>query len=250
MSNLVVGPPEDPAFPTLPPIPEVPPAVPGVNVMFSKEIQTPPEGQNISVSTTGSWAGSVYGGIADAVAKFFTMIVSPMAGYAKQTFYGEAAMDFNGKGGLVAGFTGVARGFGKTNKTPGAVNDVVGYNGIAFKETDCWAAGLHGEVRDSVAGGVAIGLNAEIVSLKEGTRGIGVNAMNWAGNPKADNAFNGLGAFDSGLSLEGVNGLTKFLKLSTGGNAIWVYDPQPSVAIVGKLKITIDGQPFHIPVCQ
>lgn len=248
MSNLVVGPPEDPAFPTLPPIPEVPPAVPGVNVMFSKDIQTPPEGQNISVSTTGSWAGSVYGGIADAVAKFFTTIVSPMAGYAKQTFYGEAAMDFNGKGGLVAGFTGVARGFGKTNKTTGAVNDVVGYNGVAFKDTDCWAAGLHGEVRDSVAGGVAIGLNGEIVSLEQGTRGIGVNAMNWAGNPKAESVYNGLGEFEHGINLEGVQGMSKLFRLA-GNNPVWIYDPKPPVPL-GKLAITIDGTTFYIPVCR
>ncbi len=248
MSNLVVGPP-DPDFPTLPPIPEVPPAVPGVNVMFSKDIQTPPEGQSISVSTTGSWAGSVYGGIADAVAKFFTMIVSPMAGYAKQTFYGEAAMDFNGKGGLVAGFTGVARGFGKTNKTPGAVNDVVGYNGVAFKDTDCWAAGLHGEVRDSVAGGVAIGLNAEIVSLEPGTRGIGVHALNWGGNAAAESAFCGQGAFKHGLNLEGVSEMTDLLKLSSNGGH-FIYDPKPSVAVIGKLRITIDGSTFYIPVCQ
>ncbi len=248
MSNLVVGPP-DPDFPTLPPIPEVPTAVPGVNVMFSKDIQTPPEGQSISVSTTGSWAGSVYGGIADAVAKFFTMIVSPMAGYAKQTFYGEAAMDFNGKGGLVAGFTGVARGFGKTNKTPGAVNDVVGYNGVAFKDTDCWAAGLHGEVRDSVAGGVAIGLNAEIVSLEPGTRGIGVHALNWGGNAAAESAFCGQGAFKHGLNLEGVSEMTDLLKLSSNGGH-FIYDPKPSVAVIGKLRITIDGSTFYIPVCQ
>lgn len=248
MSNLVVGPP-DPDFPTLPPIPEVPPAVPGVNVMFSKDIQKPPEGQNISVSTTGSWAGSVYGGIADAVAKFFTMIVSPMAGYAKQTFYGEAAMDFNGKGGLVAGFTGVARGFGKTNKTPGAVNDVVGYNGVAFKDTDCWAAGLHGEVRDSVAGGVAIGVNAEIVSLEQGTRGIGVHALNWGGNAAAESAFCGQGAFKHGLNLEGVSEMTDLMKLSSSGGH-FIYDPKPSVAVIGKLRITIDGSTFYIPVCQ
>lgn len=250
MTELVVGPPEDPAFPTLPPIPEVPPEVHGVNVQFSKDVQTPPEGQNISVSTTGSWAGSVYGGIADAVAKFFTMIVSPMAGYAKQTFYGEAAMDFNGKGGLVAGFTGVARGFGKTNKTPGAVNDAVGFNGVAFKDTDCWAAGIHGEVRDNFPGGTAIGVNAELVSTKGATHSIGINIMNWGGNEPADEFCLGNGAFNDGFDLQGVSGMQQLFKLSTGANAIWVYDPQPSVAIIGKLRITLDGQQFHIPVCR
>ena len=157
-------------------------------------------------------------------------------------------MDFNGFGGLTAGVTGVGRGFGKIGTATGAMNDVCGINGVAFKDTNCWAAGLHGEVRDSVSGGVAIGLNGEIASLKEGTRGIGVNAMNWAGNAKAESAFNGLGEFHHGINLEGVQGMSKLFMLA-GNNPVWIYDPTPPKPL-GKLAITIDGQTFYIPVCN
>lgn len=59
-----------------------------------------------------------------------------------------------------------------------------------------------------------------------------------------------IGKWKTGLDFEGVTGMDQLLKLATAQNTTFVYDPQPSIAIVGKLKITIDGQQFHIPVCK
>jgi len=227
----------------------IPPApVASQNVVFLNGIQTPPAGTNVAVSSTGSWANSVYGGIADAMIKFFSLFKSPSAGYAKQAGYFESAMDMNGKGGLVAGITGVARGFGPINPAGGVTNDIVGVNSVSFKDNAGWAAGVHGEVHDNFPGGVAIGVNGEITDLKPGTHGIGLNIMNWAHNPPADEFILGNGAFKDGIVMEGVSGMQHLLKLSTGGNAIWVYDPQPSCAVIGKLRITLDGQEFSLLV--
>jgi hypothetical protein len=223
---------------------------PTQGVVFTNVIQTPPAGTNIAVSSSGSWANSVYGGIADAMVKFFSLFKSPSPGYAKQAAYYESAMDMDGKGGLVAGITGVARGFGKINPAGGVTNDIVGVNSVSFKDNDGWAAGVHGEVHDNFPGGVAIGVNGEICDLKEGTHGIGLNIMNWAKNPPADEFILGNGKFKEGIVMEGVSGMQHLLKLSTGGNAIWIYEPKPSVAVVGKLRISLDGQTFYIPVCQ
>lgn len=222
---LVVGPPEDPLFAPVAPVAPV-----------------------VTDSSTGTWAKSKWAGIADAMLKKFKDMVSPSKGYASHAAYLEARMDFNGVGGLVAGVSGVGTGVGKIN--PGGINDIVGVQGTACKDTNSWAAGLHGEVRDSVAGGTAIGINSEIANLQPGTRGIGVNAMNWAGNPKAESAFNGMGDFQHGINLEAVTGMEQLLRLSTGSSIAFVYDPQPSVAIIGKLRITIDGGQFYIPVCK
>ena len=251
MSNLVVGPPENPAFPAIPPT--TPPVVTPVSVdtviTFNDGIQKPEPGKRIAVSSSGSWANSRWAGIADGMMKFFSDFVSTSKGYARQILYAEARMDFNGVGGLSAGVTGVAEGHGTISTLPGYVNDVVGFNGIALKNTNCWAAGSHGEVRDTVSGGVAIGVNAEIVSLEPGTRGIGVHALNWGGNAAAESAFCGQGAFKHGLNLEGVSEMTDLMKLSSSGGH-FIYDPKPSVAVIGKLRITIDGSTFYIPVCQ
>ena len=59
-----------------------------------------------------------------------------------------------------------------------------------------------------------------------------------------------IGKWKSGFDFQDVTGMDQLFKLATAQNTTFVYDPQPSVAIVGKLKITIDGQQFHIPVCK
>ena len=195
----------------------------------------------IEISTSGNWLGSTVAWVLDAFIKAFKSITSPSRGYAIAGVLGESTMDFNSKGGEVVGLYGVAEGHGVLGADP--VNDVVGVSGTARKNTNCWAAGGHFDVYDTVDGGTAIGVNVEMIGIKPGTWGIGVNVQ-----PYPDSApiigVNLQNKVKTILNTEGAH----VNYLATINSASPMFSSVAPTQVVGRLRIKIDGSDYFIPV--
>lgn len=157
-------------------------------------------------------------------------------------------MDFNGKGGLVVGSYGVAKGTGAIGTT--GVNDVVGVHGTAIKDAPCWSAGVHADVYDTVAGGVGIGTNIEFPKTVTGNRYIGVNMQGDGNNPNMRfEAVNVQGKVATLLNTieSQVDTLLTFSsssKMFKGPGDVGGGVGQPA----GNLLVKVDGQIRKIPL--
>jgi hypothetical protein len=84
------------------------------------------------------------------------------------------SMNFSsGMAGANFAVYGIATGVG--NQGSWGVHDNVGVHGTAIKRGKHWAAGMHCDVYDLVAGGTAIGLNVELPQTQIGTDTIAIN---------------------------------------------------------------------------
>jgi len=201
---------------------------------------TPIEG-----SSTGAFAPSIAAWVIDAFVKIYTKIVSPSKGYLKAAVFGEASMDFNGKGGEVVGGYFVAEGTGKVNgmTVDGAVNDTVGVSARGDnRAVNGWVCGSHSEVHDYV-GGTAIGANVEVQDAVAGHTPIAFNGNNWT--QVGMDLIKAEGKLSTALNLEMANGLPTLLQMG-GAHQMWRSGPVGPT--IGGIVILIDGNKYLLPV--
>lgn len=215
--------------------------------MTTVNLQNSPQStgsERIALTSEKDFSGSRTAWILDSLFKLFRKIVSPQNNYGASAIMGEAQMDFNGKGGLVVGVYGIAEGVGKTGS---GVNDIVGVHGTAHKSAQGWAAGVHADVYDYVDGGTAIGVNVEFPLTQPTTTTIGVNIQ-----PNVNGKVIGMnvqGQISSLLSTSPAK--VDCLLDMNSGSPMWKGSGDVGGGLgqhVGKLKITIDGQAFYLPV--
>lgn len=177
----------------------------------------------------------------DSIVRVFKTCLSSSPGYTIAAITGESCIDYTGKGGLGVGLYGVARGTGSIGSS--AVHDLVGVHGTAFKDTNCWAAGVHADVYDTKQGGVGIGVNVEFPQTVEGNRYIGINVQGDANNPKAKyDGINMQGSVAAALNLQEATADT-FLRLSSN-SPMWTGWGSPhggKGTYAGVIPVTIDG---------
>ena len=86
----------------------------------------------------------------------------------------DTSMDFTtGSSGGNFGIYSIARGNGAQG--PWGIHDIVGVHGMAVKNGNFWAAGMHCDVYDTVGGGTSICLNIEFPQTQKATYTIGIN---------------------------------------------------------------------------
>lgn len=128
----------------------------------------------VLTSSTGSYNGTNILAVLDSQMKSYASLTSPSGGYLKTAIAGEAKVNFNGKGGAAYGVWGMAQGTGQKGQA-GALHDIVGVAGTAKKSGAYWAAGVHADCLDTLAGGVCIGVNIEFPEVTNQSTILGVN---------------------------------------------------------------------------
>lgn len=127
----------------------------------------------INISTNGNFNGATLAGgqVRDAAVTIFRYDFN---GGLRPGLFAESGMDFSrGEPGASFAIYGMARGVGKIGSH--GVHDIVGVHGTVYKDFNGWAAGMHTDCYDFVAGGTCIGLNIEFPKTQDATRTIGIN---------------------------------------------------------------------------
>lgn len=214
--------------------------------MTTVNLQNSPQStgsERIALTSGQDFSGSRSAWILDSLFKLFRKIVSPQNNYGAAAIMGEAQMDFNSKGGLVVGVYGIAEGTGKTGS---GVNDIVGVHGTAHKNAQGWAAGVHADVYDYVGGGTAIGVNVEFPLTQPTTTTIGVNVQ-----PNVNGKVIGMNLQGNISTMLNAEGKADCLLTMNSGSPMWKGSGDTGGNLgqhVGKIRITIDGQAFYLPV--